>query len=245
MNFLRFFFLLILIILAKISDNFLYLPVYRDDIEVVVANPKTAGVARWIFLALWGHKMSRGETEAKKFVTKVFDNVEVMPRDAREASDVFYTQGFGDALLTYENEAVFTNLVVSPKAPLPYISPNNNVRITCPGALVDRNIETQPPEVREAAEAFINYLFTPTAQKEFVACGFRTTNKIAAAEGEAPFVKNVWEVEKKLGNWVSVQKKFFDEGGILSEIMNDVSKRKLEQRLRDRAAKDDAKKWRW
>jgi ABC-type sulfate transport system substrate-binding protein len=156
--------------------------------------------------------MSKGETAAKQFVTKVFDNVEIMPRDAREASDVFYNQKFGDALLTYENEAVFTNLVVSPKAPLPYISPDNNVRITCPAALVDRNIDAQPAEVRDAAEAFVNYLFTPVAQKEFVACGFRSTNKAAAAEREAPKVKYVWEVEKRLGDWVTVQKKFFDEG---------------------------------
>jgi sulfate transport system substrate-binding protein len=96
----------------------------------VVANPKTAGVARWIFLGLWGHKMRQGEAAAVRYVTKVFDNVEIMPRDAREASDVFYTQGFGDVLLTYENEAVFTNLVVSPQAPLPFTSPPNNVRVS-------------------------------------------------------------------------------------------------------------------
>lgn len=96
---------------------------------VIVANPKTAGVARWIFLALWGHKANAGKAAATKYVTKVFDRVYVMPRDAREASDVFYTQKQGDALLTYENEAIFTNLVVSPTAPLPYICPPNNVRV--------------------------------------------------------------------------------------------------------------------
>lgn len=102
----------------------------RDDVKVIVANPKTAGVARWIFLALWGHKLNKGEEAAKKYVTKVFDNVEIMPRDAREASDVFYSQKFGDVLLTYENEAVFTNLVVSPQNPLPYINPPNNIRVS-------------------------------------------------------------------------------------------------------------------
>lgn len=186
--------------------------------EVVVANPKTAGVARWIFLALWGHKMNKGEAAAIKYVTKVFDNVEIMPRDAREASDVFYTQGFGDALLTYENEAVFTNLVVSPNNPLPYFSPNNNVRITCPVALVDKHVNVQDPAVREVGEAFLNYLYTPKAQREFVKCGFRSLNKEASAEGEALPVKNVWEVEKKLGNWLVVQKKFFDEGVSLSTM---------------------------
>jgi hypothetical protein len=39
----------------------------------------------------------------------VFENVVVQPRDAREASDVFYRQRMGDVLLTYENEVVLTN----------------------------------------------------------------------------------------------------------------------------------------
>ena len=155
--------------------------------------------------------MNKGDAAAIKFVTKVFDNVEIMPRDAREASDVFYTQGFGDALLTYENEAVFTNLVVAPKNPLPYYSPDNNVRITCPVALVDKHIDVQDPTVREAGEAFLNFLYTPQAQKEFVKCGFRSLVKEAAELGEALPVKKVWEVEKRLGSWLVVQKKFFDE----------------------------------
>lgn len=61
-------------------------------IQVIVANPKTAGVARWIFLALWGSAMKKGDAAAVEYVTKVFENVIVQPRDAREASDVFYRQ---------------------------------------------------------------------------------------------------------------------------------------------------------
>ena len=38
-------------------------------------------------------------------------------------------QGMGDVLLTYENEAFFTNLVVPPKERLPYIVPDNNIRV--------------------------------------------------------------------------------------------------------------------
>lgn len=43
--------------------------------------------------------------------SQVFDNVLIQPRDAREASDVFYRQRLGDVLLTYENEVVLTNQV--------------------------------------------------------------------------------------------------------------------------------------
>ncbi len=60
---------------------------------------------------------------------QVCERVEVQPRDAREASDVFYKQGMGDALLTYENEAVFTN-IMTPNAAnrMPYALPKNNIR---------------------------------------------------------------------------------------------------------------------
>ncbi len=35
----------------------------------------------------------------------------------------------GDVLLTYENEAIFTNLMVKEKERLPYIVPDNNIRV--------------------------------------------------------------------------------------------------------------------
>ena len=43
----------------------------RKDLSVITANPKTAGVARWNFLALWGHKASQGDAACEDFVTKV------------------------------------------------------------------------------------------------------------------------------------------------------------------------------
>lgn len=43
----------------------------RDDVAVITANPKTAGVARWIFLALWGARLSKGKKAATQYVTKV------------------------------------------------------------------------------------------------------------------------------------------------------------------------------
>jgi hypothetical protein len=110
--------------------------------QVVLANPKTAGVARWIFLALWGSQRRaaqggsrvwppwrmltgagrrRGgqkrlpvdDEAAAAYVNAVFANVVVQPRDAREASDVFYKQkvprgarslgeGFGHAFVKQE-----------------------------------------------------------------------------------------------------------------------------------------------
>ena len=46
-------------------------------------------------------------------------------------------------------------------------------QVEFPVALIDRNLDKKPPEARAAAEAFVQYCFTPAAQREFAACGFR------------------------------------------------------------------------
>ncbi len=43
----------------------------RPDVNVITANPKTAGVARWNFLALWGHRAAQGDEPAQEYVTGV------------------------------------------------------------------------------------------------------------------------------------------------------------------------------
>ena len=61
---------------------------------------------------------------------QVFHRVPIQPRDAREASDVFYTQGQGDVLLNYENEVIITNASYSEDKKLPYVVPPNNIRVS-------------------------------------------------------------------------------------------------------------------
>lgn len=46
------------------------------------------------------------QTKAMNFVTQVYKNVPILPKDAREASDVFYKKAQGDVLLNYENEVI-------------------------------------------------------------------------------------------------------------------------------------------
>jgi sulfate/thiosulfate transport system substrate-binding protein len=78
----------------------------KDGIKLITADPKTSGVARWNFLALWNAaiKADGNEAKATEFVTKVYQNVPILTKDAREATDVFIKQGQGDALINYEND---------------------------------------------------------------------------------------------------------------------------------------------
>ncbi len=57
---------------------------------------------------MWGAvgKNDGNESQAINFVTQVFRNVAVLPKDSRESSHVFYKKAQGDVLLNYENEVI-------------------------------------------------------------------------------------------------------------------------------------------
>ncbi|MGF1568641.1 MAG: sulfate ABC transporter substrate-binding protein [Nodosilinea sp.] len=194
----------------------------RDDVQVITANPKTSGGARWNFLALWGSQAQAGgdEAAALDFTTKVFQNVPVLPKDAREATDVFYQRGQGDVLINYENEV---QLAAQKGEVQPFIIPDVNISIDNPVAVVDANVDKHG--TREVAEAFVEFLFTPAAQQEFAKVGFRPVDPGVAEEfaDQYPKVKTLFTVSD-LGGWGAVQDKFFADGTIFDQIQAKVGK---------------------
>ena len=143
----------------------------NKDVDVVTANPKTSGGARWNFLGLWGSVTQAGGADAKarQFVTTVYRNVEVLPKDAREATDTFVKRKKGDVLLNYENEAILARR--TKEWTVPYKLPSPNILIEGPVAVVDKNVDKHG--TRKLAEAFARFLYTPAAQKAFTDSGFR------------------------------------------------------------------------
>lgn len=189
----------------------------KDGVSVITANPKTSGGARWNFLGLWGSITQNNETEdqAKTFVSQVFENVPILPKDAREATDTFFQKGQGDVLLNYENEVILA--AQNGQTNFFSVVPQTNISIDAPIAVVDKNVDKHG--TRQAAEAFVNYLFTPEAQREFAKVGFRPVNTDVAKEFENKFpkVNKLFTIEQ-LGGWSTVQSKFFDDGAIFDQI---------------------------
>lgn len=189
----------------------------RDDVTWVTPNPKTSGGARWNFLALWDYVLKTGgdETKAKEFVTKAFQNVAVLAKDARESTDAFAKQGQGDALVNYENEVI---LAKQEGENLEYVVPEVNISIDTPVAVVDENVDKHG--TREVAEAFVEYLFTPEAQREFVKVGFRPQGELEKdpelSKGFPP-VRELGTIQD-FGGWEEAQTKFFEDGGVFDEV---------------------------
>lgn len=188
----------------------------RKDVKFITANPKTSGGARWNFLALWGSVTQTGGdvSKAQTFVTQALQNVPVLPKDAREASDVFFKQGQGDVLINYENEAL---LAAQQGEKLPFVVPDINISIENPVAVVDENVDKHG--TRAVAEAFVKYLYSPEAQREFVKYGFRPVDATVVQETEKQFpkVKTLFTV-KDLGGWDKIQQQFFADGSLFDRI---------------------------
>ncbi|HYW19483.1 MAG TPA: sulfate ABC transporter substrate-binding protein [Nodularia sp. (in: cyanobacteria)] len=190
----------------------------KDGIKVITADPKTSGIAKWNFLALWNSVVKTGGDEAKatEYVTKVYKNVPILTKDAREAADVFAKQGQGDVLINYENEVI---LAQQKGEKVDYVVPDVNISIDNPIAVVDKNVDKHG--TREVAEGFIKFLYSPEAQEEFVKLGFRPVNETVAQTKEVsdkfPQVKTLGVVDD-FGGWPAVDKKFFADGGVFDQI---------------------------
>ncbi|OUC12683.1 MAG: sulfate-binding protein [Alkalinema sp. CACIAM 70d] len=195
----------------------------RDDVKWVTPNPKTSGGARWNYYALWDYAKKTGadDEKAKAFVTKAFQNVVVLSKDARESTDAFVQQGQGDALVNYENEVI---LAKQKGEKVDFVVPEINISIDTPVTVIDQNVDKHG--TREVAEAFVKFLFTPAAQREFAKVGFRPLGDLKQEPEIAkqfPPVKQLAKIDE-YGGWKEAQKAF-EDGGAFDAIEAAIGKK--------------------
>ncbi|MBD2509910.1 sulfate ABC transporter substrate-binding protein [Nostoc sp. ATCC 53789] len=188
----------------------------KDGVKVIAANPKTSGIAIWEFLAFWGSVTLNGgdEATALDYVTKVYKNTPILTKDAREASDLFFQKNQGDVLINYENEVI---LAGKNGNKLPYIVPKVNISIDNPVAIVDKNVEKHG--TREVAQAFVDFLYSTEAQREFAKLQYRPVNPTVTQEVASQYqpIETLF-TSQDLGGWDIIQKKFFGDGAIFDKV---------------------------
>jgi sulfate transport system substrate-binding protein len=180
----------------------------KPGVQVLTPNPVTSGGARWNVLAAYGAQLKLGKTpkQAEQYLRTLFKHVVVQDKSARDALNTFLA-GKGDALLTYENEAL---LAQHSGQPVYFNIPKATIRIDNPIAVTSKS----KPE----AQAFLKYLYTPAAQKLFAQSGYRPVVKVATKGYSFPVRPQQFTVDY-LGGWTKVQKKFFDPNtGLMTKI---------------------------
>jgi len=186
----------------------------KSRIQVITPNPFTSGGARWNVMAAYGAQRRAGKTDkqAIAYLYKLFKHVPVQPDSARAALQIF-SQGKGDVLLTYENEAIYAN---KKGIHTDFRVPKATLLIETPAALTKRGSS------KPAAKAFYRYLWSGTAQKAFADQGYRPVVKSVASGYrffKPPGLFKISSAKYGLNGWAKVNKRFFHpEKGIMAAI---------------------------
>lgn len=169
----------------------------QPGIGIVHPDPLTSGGAQWAILAEYGSVLFTGgdEAQAEEQLLGIWRNVVAQAASARSARTQFET-GFGDALITYEQEAVYDLGRGRLSAEIVY--PRSTILSEHTVVVVDNNI---PPEDRDVVAAFIDFLWTDAAQRTFVEYGFRSVHEaLNAAQPEFGDIEFPFTVDD-LGGW--------------------------------------------
>ncbi|WP_404348341.1 sulfate ABC transporter substrate-binding protein [Phycicoccus jejuensis] len=187
----------------------------KPGVEVVTPNPFSSGSAKWNLLAPYAVKSQGGQDvqAGLDYVNAlVSDHVKVQPKSGREATETFL-QGSGDALLSYENEALF---IEREGDPVEHVTPPQTFKIENPVAVLSTSKNAAK------AKAFDEFLYTPQAQKLWAQAGFRPVDETVAAEfaTDFPAPEKLWTIAD-LGGWSTVDPALFDkEKGSVAKIYN-------------------------
>lgn len=190
----------------------------KDGVEVITPNPKTSGGARWNYLAAWGYALKQNnndEEKAKEFVAELYKHVPVLDSGARGATTTFVERGIGDVLLAWENEAFLSLKELGPDK-FEIVYPSLSILAEPPVAVVDKNVDKRG--TREAAEAYLEYLYSDEGQEIAAKNYYRPINETIAAKYTDTFKDLDLITIADFGGWAEAQKKHFADNGVFDQI---------------------------
>ncbi len=190
----------------------------KPGLQIITANPKTSGGARWNYLAAWGYALRQpGGTDekARQFVSDLYRKVPVLDSGARGSTITFVQREIGDVLLAWENEA-YLALDESPGR-LEIVVPAISILAEPPVTVVDTVVDRRG--TRAIAEAYLQYLYAPEGQEIAAKHHYRPRDQKVAARYAASFAKvKLFTIDELFGGWQKAQKTHFADGGVFDQI---------------------------
>jgi len=190
----------------------------KPGVEVITANPKTGGGARWNYMAAWAYALKAPGGDAAKaqaFVAELYRHVPVLDSGARGATVTFAQRGLGDVLLTWENEAHLAMREFG-VGKFEIVAPRSSILTEPPVALIDRNVDRK--NTRQVADAYLKFLYSAEAQEIIARNFYRPTDPQVAAKYADRFPQIALSNISEFGGWRAVQARHFAEGGIFDKI---------------------------
>lgn len=209
----------------------------RPDVQVITANPKTSGAARWNYLAMWGYALRRelgddfvnvlkdesrkGEVaaahrKAEEFVTAIYKNVPVLDRAARGATNTFIQRRIGDVLINWENEILLGANELN-KQGLEIVIPPVSILAEPTVAVVTKNAERKGTTT--IARAYLEYLYSPVGQEIAAKNYYRPVDPAVAAKYRVQFPEiDMFTIDEVFGGWSEANRVHFADGGKFDQI---------------------------
>jgi sulfate transport system substrate-binding protein len=175
--------------------------VLTKDVDVVTPNPFSSGAARWNIMAVYGTEINAGKSpdEALAGVKTLLEKAVAQPGSARDALAAF-TQGQGDVLLGYENEAIKAQ---NEGEDIEYVVPPSTILIETPIA-----VTKDAPE--PAAQDFLDFIWSDAGQEIWAENGYRPVNPKLVDPKQFPTPDKLFKISQ-FGGWGKVNDEFFDE----------------------------------
>jgi sulfate/thiosulfate-binding protein len=209
----------------------------RDDVQVITPNPKTSGVARWNYLAIWGYalreelgedfvaklgdpahaaEVAEAQKKAEAFVAKVFRNVPVLDTAARGATNTFVQRRLGDVLINWENEILLGANELD-EAGLELVVPPVSILAEPVVAVAEGNARRKGTEA--LAVAYLEYLYSDVGQDIAGKNYYRPVNPVFLEKYAHQFPSlELFTIDEVFGGWASANAAHFNDGGSFDRI---------------------------
>jgi sulfate/thiosulfate transport system substrate-binding protein len=184
----------------------------NKDVSVVTPNPFSSGSARWNIMAIYGSQIAEGKSDSQALdaVKSVLEKTAAQPGSGSDALTAF-TQGQGDVLLSYENEAIKAQ---KEGEDVDYVIPDDTILIQTPIAVTK--------DAPASAQKFLDYIWSDAGQKIWADNGYRPVNPALVDKQQFPTPKGLFTIDK-FGGWDKVNTEFFDEtSGKVAAIEKDL-----------------------
>lgn len=208
----------------------------KPDVSVITPNPKTSGGARWNYLAAWGYALKqelgnfeklkdtsqknaivKANKKAKKFVAKLYKNVDVLDSGARGSANTFVRGQKGDVLLAWENEAFLAiDQLGSDKFEI--VVPSISILAEPPVAVLEEVAKKKG--TLDVARAYLEHLYSESGQRLAAKRYYRPISpEMVPEEDLKRFPKlELFTVDEVFGGWKKAQQSHFNDGGTFDKI---------------------------
>lgn len=170
----------------------------RPGIRIIHTDPLTSGAANWAIVAEYGAAVRQpgsGPEAGKSMLLGIWRNVGIQAGSGRAARTQF-DNGFGDALITYEQDAIWS--LSRGSTGLQIVYPRSTILSEHTVVVIDPHISKKQVKL---ISAFVDFLWSEEAQRIFVENGFRSVDeRLNASNPKFGFIQDPFFIDD-FGGW--------------------------------------------